>query len=62
MPGADDVGQVQVIALDDPVKMNAEHVQAGRRSPVAEQPRLDVLALERLFQERVVEEIDLTDR
>ena len=60
--GADDVDHVLVIFLDDPVEMNAEHVQAGRRTPMAEQPWLDVFALERFVQERVVEEVDLTDR
>ena len=59
---ADDVDHVQVVAFDDPVEVNVEHVQARRRAPVAEQPRLDVLALERLFQERVVEQVDLPDR
>jgi hypothetical protein len=29
---------------------------------MAQQSRLDVLPLERLFQERVVEEVDLADR
>jgi hypothetical protein len=29
---------------------------------MAEQPRLDVFALERFFQERIVEQVDLTDR
>ena len=62
VPGADDVDHVQVIALDDPIEMHAEHVQARRRAPVAEQPRLDVLALERLLQQRIVEQIDLPDR
>ena len=62
VPRADDVDHVQVIALDDPVEVDAEHVQARRRAPVAEQPRLDVLALERLLQERVVEQVDLADR
>ena len=62
VPGADDVDHVQVIALDDPIEMHAEHVQARRRAPVAEQPRLDVLALERLSQERIVEQVDLADR
>src|SRR5262249_31180525 len=34
----------------------------GRRAPVAEQPRLDVLPLERHLEQRVVEEVDLADR
>ena len=59
---ADDVDHVQVILLDDPIEMHAEHVEARRRAPMAEQPRLDVLALERLFQQRIVEQINLADR
>ena len=35
VPRADDVDHVQVIALDDPVQVDAEHVQARRRAPVA---------------------------
>ena len=62
MPEADDIDHVQVIALDDPVKMNAQHVQARRRAPVAEQPRLDVLPLERLPKKRIVEQVDLAHR
>jgi hypothetical protein len=60
--GADDVDHVQVVALDDPIEMNAEHVQPRRCAPVAEQPRLDVLPLERLLHEGIVEEVDLADR
>ena len=62
VPRADDVDHVQIVALDDPVEVDAEHVQARRRAPVAEQPRLDVLPLERLLQERIVEQVDLADR
>src|SRR5262249_45664664 len=52
MSWADDVDHVQVIALDDAVEVDAEHVQARRRSPVAEQARLNVLALQRLLEKR----------
>ena len=62
MTRADDVDHVEVVALDDPVEVHVEHVQARRRAPMAEQPRLDVLALERLLQQRIVEQIDLADR
>src|SRR3712207_6892547 len=53
---------VEVVALDDPVEVDAEHVQARRRAPVAQEPRLDVLAQKRLAQQRVVEQVDLADR
>ena len=36
-------------------------LRPGRRAPVAEQPRLDVLASERPSQERIVEQVDLAD-
>ena len=55
----DHVDHVEIVALDDPVEVDIEHVQPGRGSPVPEQPRLDVLALQRLLQERVVEQVDL---
>src|SRR5271163_2202249 len=62
MPRPDDVNHVQIITLDDPVEVRANHVEARRRAPVPEQTRLDVLTLERLPQERVVEQINLPDR
>src|SRR5262249_3163645 len=61
VPRADDVDHVQVIAFDDPVEMDAEHVQTRRGAPVTEQPWLDMFALERLLQEGVVEQVDLAD-
>ena len=62
VPGTDDIDHVQVIFFDDPIEMHAEHVEAGRRAPMAEQPRLDVLPLERFFEQRVIEQVDLSDR
>src|SRR6201982_937293 len=54
MPGAGDVDHVEVVLLDHPVQVNVDEVQAGRRSPVAEKPRLDVILCERLLKQRVV--------
>ena len=62
MPGAGDVDHVEVVLLDQPVQVNVDEVQTRRRSPVAEEPRLDVFLCERLLEQRVVVEIDLTDR
>src|SRR5581483_2184127 len=62
VPRANDVNHVQIITLDDPIQMHVEHVQARRRAPVTEQSRLDVLTLEWLFQQRVVEQVNLADR
>ena len=60
--GTGDVDHVEVVLPDHPVQVHVDEVQARRRAPVAEQPRLDVLAGERLLQQRVVVEIDLADR
>ena len=59
--GAGDVDRAQVALADRAVQVDVEQVEAGRRAPVAEQPRLHVLRLQRLAQERVVEEVDLPD-
>ena len=61
MPRADDVDHVQVIFFDDSIEMHAQHVEARRRAPVSEQPWLDVLTLKRLSQQRIVEQINLSD-
>ncbi len=58
----DDIDHVEVVALDDPVQMQVQHIQSGRCAPMPEQTRLDMLALERHFEERIVEQIDLPDR
>ena len=62
MPGAGDIDHVEVVFLDDPVKVNVNEVQAGRGSPMTEEPRLDVILCEGLLEQRIVVEIDLTDR
>jgi hypothetical protein len=62
MTGAGDVDHVEIVLVDHPIEVNVDEVQAGRRSPVPEEPGLDVLLCERLLEQRVVVEIDLTDR
>ena len=61
MAGAGDVDHVEIVLLDEPIEVHVDEVEAGRRAPVAEQARLDVLLLERLAQQRIVEQIDLAD-
>ena len=56
-----DVDHVQIVLLDDAVEVDVDEVQPGRGAPVAQQPRLDVLAAQRLLQQRIVVEIDLAD-
>ena len=52
----------QVAGPDGPVQMRVDEVQAGDGAEVAEQTRLDVLGLQRLPQQRIVEQVDLPDR
>ena len=60
--GPGDVENAEVAQADDPVEVRVDEVQPGRRAPVPEQPRLDVLDLQRLAQQRIVEQVDLSDR
>ena len=62
MPWPDDVNHVEVVALDDPVEVNIEHVQSRRGAPMSEKTRFDVIALQWFAQQGVVEKVDLPDR
>jgi hypothetical protein len=57
-----DVDHVQVVLGDQPVQVNINEIQAWRRSPVAEQPRLYVIQSQRLPQQRMVLEVNLSNR
>ena len=58
---AGDVDRAQVARADLPVQVRVEEVEAGHGAEVAEQARLHVLRLQRLPQQRVVEQVDLGD-
>jgi hypothetical protein len=51
----------QIALLDRTVQMRIDEVETGRCAPMAEQPRLDVFDRKRLRQQRIVEQVDLTD-
>ena len=53
--------RVDVAFADQPVEVGVEQVQPGRRAPVAEQPRLDVVRHQGSLQQRVVQQVDLAD-
>ena len=55
------VQRAEVTFADDPVHVRVQQVQPGRRPPVPEQPRLDVLGQQGLAQQRVVQQVDLPD-
>ena len=58
---ADDVDHVQIVVFDQPVKMDVEEIQSCRRSPMPQQPGLDMFELEGGFQQRIILQIDLAD-
>jgi hypothetical protein len=62
VPGADHVDHVEIESVDDAIQVRVEEVQARRGAPVTEQARLDVLARERLLEQRIVEQVDLPER
>ncbi len=61
MSRARDVDHIEIELFDQPVEMRVDEVKARRRAPVAKQARLDMLLLQRSFEQRIVEEIDLPD-
>ena len=48
--GPADEDRIQVPRLDQSVQMRVEKIQARRGSPMAQEPRFDVLDLQRLAQ------------
>ncbi len=62
VPGPHHVDGVEVPVADHPVHVGVDEVEPGGRPPVAEQPGLDVLRTQPLPEQRVVEQVDLTDR
>ena len=60
--GAGDEDHIQVVLFDQPVQMYIQQVQPRRGAPMAEQARLEIGTTERRFQQRVVLQINLTDR
>ena len=61
MPRAGDVNDVRVVLFNEPVQMNVDEVLSRRSPPMAEQPRLDLLRLERLAKQGILKQVDLAD-
>lgn len=53
VPGTANVDDIEVILLDQAVEVHVDEVEPGRRAPVTKQPRLHVLKLQRLAQQRI---------
>ncbi len=61
VPRPGDVEDLQVAGQDRAVEVGVDERQAGRGSPVPQQPGLGVLGLQRLTQQRVAHQVDLAD-
>ena len=61
MAGSHQQHGVQASDPYQPGEMGVDEVDARRSAPVAEQARLDVLGAERLAEQRVLVQVDLSD-
>ncbi len=61
MPRARDIDDVRIVLFDEAVQMNVNQVLSWRSSPMTEQARLNLFCLERLAQQRILKQIDLSD-
>ena len=55
------VNDIGIMLFDQAVQMNVDEILSRRSSPVPEQPWFDLFRFERLPQQGIFEEIDLTD-
>ena len=62
MAGAGDVDHIEIVLSDRPVQMHVNEILPWRRSPVPDHQRFDMRQRERLTQEWIRVEVDLTDR
>src|SRR5580704_12641864 len=61
MSRSGDVNDICIMLFDEPIQMNVNEILSRRSSPVPKQPWFDLLCLERLSQQGILEEVDLTD-
>jgi hypothetical protein len=57
--GAGEIDHVQVAVADDAVQMGIDKVLPGHGAPVADNLLLDLLALQRLLQQGIVQQVEL---
>src|SRR5438105_1822388 len=62
MPRSGYEDHVEVMRLDDAIQVNVDEIESRRGTPVPKEPRLDVIRRQRLLQQRIVVEVDLSDR
>src|SRR5882757_6516518 len=62
VPRSRDIDDTGIVTFDEPVQMGIDKILPGRRSPMAKQSRLDVLRAQRFAEQRIVLQIDLSNR
>ena len=61
MAGADDIHRGLLSGADHSVEMSVQKIQSRRRAPMTDQSVFDVVAVQRLAQERILQQVDLAD-
>ena len=56
-----DIDNVRIMFFDEAIQMDVNEVLSRRGSPVAKQPRLDLLRFEWFSKQRILKEVDLAD-
>ena len=62
MPRTTNVNHVQIVLFDHASEVRIDKVQPGSGSPVTQQPGFDVFEFQRLFEERIIVEVNLSHR
>ena len=62
MTRAADINDIEVPGLDNAIQVSVDEIQSRRCPPMAQQSRFDVAQFQRLFQKRIIVEINLTHR
>ena len=61
MAGSANVNDVEIQGADSTIEVNVDEVEPGCRAPMSQQARFDVLWPQRFLQQRIIEQINLTD-
>src|SRR5882757_2207026 len=56
------VNHIQVVIFDQTIHVHVNQIQTGSGAPMSEQSRFHMFKFKRLFEQRIVHQINLTDR
>ena len=62
MPWAGNVNHVEIVLFNDAIQMDIQKIEPWSCPPMAQQPGFDMFQCQRFFEQRIVIQIDLTDR